>query len=169
FHYDFQISHEEDKIIRHHEAWKHQSNPNLLPNGKHLEIDFLKGLSQETIFFTKESAENFDVRSETDILQLLKFLEDCDERLQRLLIVFHQMYQNLDDFNINFRQDEFLTENIRKVYSKAIDIIRACLCDVRSTIHKLYGAIRIADHSVKIVDVDSILSNPFKTDSIGDW
>lgn len=100
---------------------------------------------------------------------LLKILEDCDERLQRLLVVFYQMHQNLDNFKINFRQDEFATENIRKVYAKAIDIIRNGLCDVRTAVYKLYHVNGIEGQSVSIVDAEYILNNPFKTDSIGDW
>lgn len=100
---------------------------------------------------------------------LLKLLEDCDERLQRLLVVFYQMHQGLDDFKINFRQDDFTTDNIRKVYAKAIDIIRNGLCDVRTAVSKLYEASGMHDQSMNIVDVDKIWNNPFKTDSIGDW
>lgn len=100
---------------------------------------------------------------------MLEILEDCDERLQRLLVVFYQMHQNLDNFKINFRQDGYATNNIRKVYAKAIDIIRNGLCDVRTAMYKLYEASGMADQPVRIVDVDYILNNPFKTDSIGDW
>lgn len=100
---------------------------------------------------------------------MLQLLEDCDERLQRLLVVFYQMHQSLDNFKINFRQDDLTTDNIRKVYSKAIDIIRNGLCDVRTAVSKLYEASGMENQSMSIVDVDYILNNPFKTDSIGDW
>lgn len=100
---------------------------------------------------------------------MLKILEDCDERLQRLLVVFYQMHQNLDNFKINFRQDDFATDNIRKVYGKAIDIIRNGLCEVRTAVYKLYEFSGMENKPADIVDVDYILNNPFKTDSIGDW
>lgn len=180
----------DEKIVNHHESWKHQFNPNLLPNGKHLEIEFLKDLSEDTKLLAEESARKFDIASEDDVSvtgmafptietyspiiqfqkqQLLSILVDCDERLQRLLVVFYQMHQNLDNFKINFRQDDFATDNIRKVYVKAMDIIRAGLCDVRTAMHKLYQISGMNDQPERIVDADYILNNPFKTDSIGDW
>lgn len=98
-------------------------------------------------------------------------MADSDERLQRLLVVFYQMHQNLDNFKINFRQDDFATDNIRKVWAKAIEIIRTSLCDVRTAMHKLYetSGMSMDNHPIHIVDVEYILNNPFKTDSIGDW
>ncbi|XP_037028703.1 uncharacterized protein LOC119068943 [Bradysia coprophila] len=168
---DFNIPHsmEDQIIVSHHEAWKHQSNPNLLPNGKHLDIEFLKDLSDDTKRLAEESARKFDIASDDDKQQLLTILEDCDERLQRLLVVFYQMHQNLDNFKINFRQDDFATENIRKVYAKAMDIIQNGLCDVRTAMHKLYQMSGMKNQPARIVDVEKILNNPFKTDSIGDW
>lgn len=79
------------------------------------------------------------------------------------------MHQNLDNFKINFRQDDFATDNIRKVYAKAMDIIRTGLCDVRTAMHKLYDISGMKNQPARIVDVEYILNNPFKTDSIGDW
>lgn len=99
----------------------------------------------------------------------MKILEDCDERLQRLLVVFYQMHQNLDNLKINSRQFEFATDNIRKVYAKAMDIIRNSLCEVRTAMYKLYESSGMENHPVHIVNVEYILDNPFKTDSIGDW
>ncbi len=99
---------------------------------------------------------------------MLAILEDCDERLQRLMIVFHQMHQNLDNFRINFRQEDFATDNIRKVYDKAFEVIRTGLCDVRTAMYKLNG-VHGMESQPRIVDVQYILDNPFRTDSIGDW
>lgn len=53
-----------DEVIKHHETWKHQSNPNLLPHGKHLEIEFLKDLSNETKLLAQVSARKFNVNSD---------------------------------------------------------------------------------------------------------
>lgn len=99
----------------------------------------------------------------------MKLLEDCDERLQRLLVVFYQMHKNLDNFKINFRQDDFATDNIRKVYEKAIDVIRTGLCDVRTAIGKLNEFNGTQNQPAAVVDAEYILNNPFRTDSIGDW
>lgn len=57
----------DQKIAVHHEAWKHQSNPNLLPNGKHLEIEFLRDLPEATKLFMEESARKFDVANDVDV------------------------------------------------------------------------------------------------------
>lgn len=57
----------DQRIIGHHEAWKHQSNPNLLPNGKHLEIEFLKEISEATKSFVEQSAREFDVASDVEV------------------------------------------------------------------------------------------------------
>lgn len=54
-------------IVGHHEAWKHQSNPNLLPNGQHLEIEFLKDLPEATKLLAEESARNFNVADDSDV------------------------------------------------------------------------------------------------------
>lgn len=54
-------------LVGHHEAWKHQSNPNLLPNGKHLEIEFLKDLPDAVKLVTLESARKFNVASDDDV------------------------------------------------------------------------------------------------------
>lgn len=57
----------DQRIVGHHEAWKHQSNPNLLPNGKHLEIEFLKDLPETTRNFAEQSARQFDVASDVEV------------------------------------------------------------------------------------------------------
>lgn len=79
------------------------------------------------------------------------------------------MHQNLDNFEINYRQTIFATDSIRKVYAKAMEIIRAGLCDVRTAMQKLYQISGVDNPMSNNVDVEYILNNPFKTDSIGDW
>lgn len=73
------------------------------------------------------------------------------------------MRQNLNNIEINFRQNVKKTDDIRKVYQKANDVIRNSLCDVRTAITKLDSK------PAPIVDVEYIVNNPYRTDSVNDW
>lgn len=100
--------------------------------------------------------------------QLLNILTDCDERLQRLLVVFYQMRQNLYDYTINARELE-ATANISAIYETNINIIKNNLCEVRTAIYKLYETTGIENQPANIVDIQRIWYHPFKTNSVGDW